>query len=533
MDQYPTVPPPQVVSGGQTGLYIVIFLLLSFTAAIGVMYFRTQSANSLSEEKLKSLRAKFEKLQSEKESDEAELEAKVRTREEKIQRLQELQSKKEAQQAAVTAELKDQLKARESQIDKLETKVNYELKAAAKSVEEANALRKKAQDAVKDANERLKEAEAAREKAEASGKEKDKKMAEEMKRVADKAAADVAAAKKRAAEESEKARFEAKKALTLKASLDKANSQLVTIQKKVAVTELVSAGKAIRGSAAAVAANKNTKPVVGKCSTRSMPAVLPGQTRGQYTKMLYDTCGTNFVRMNKTYIQIYYARNKKKGTKKKSSPSSKRTQEAAERAKEAAERAKEAIERAKKAAARKRSNQSTMSWIKSTMEKNAKRSKKRGYSHPPAPTYNYNKYSRRPPPPLPPPLPTKSESWWGSSKKSPTKASSPSVLKSAVNAYFSYHDFTDPSLKVTRSDKRLKVDIVKIGELRGYNVYSWTWNFAAKLLYGLTGKEIGVLAQDLPADVVDKDKYGYLFIRPDTWVTELQNEINKTFKKNF
>ena len=477
MDQYPTAPPPQVVrGGGQTGLYIVIFLLLSFTAAIGVMYFRTQSANSLSEEKLKSLRAKFEKLQSEKESDEAELEAKVRTREEKIQRLQELQSKKEAQQAAVTAELKDQLRARESQIDKLETKVNYELKAAAKSVEEANALRKKAQDAVKDANERLKEAEAAREKAEASGKEKDKKMAEEMKRVADKAAADVAAAKKLAADESEKARSEAKKALTLKASLDKANSQLVTIQKRVAVTELTSAGKALRGSAAAVAAKKNTKPV-----------------------------------------------------RRKSSPSSKRAKEAARRAKEAAKRAKEAAERVRKAAARKRSNQSTMSWIKSTMAKTAKRSKKRGYSRPPAPTYKYNKYSRPPPPkrrpPPPPPPPAKSKSWWGSSKKS----SSPSVLKSAVNAYFSYHDFTDPSLKVTRSDKRLKADIVKIGELRGFNVYSWTWNFAAKMLYGLTGKEVGVLAQDLPSDVVDTDKYGYLFIKPDTWVVDLQNDIKKNF----
>ena len=485
MDQYPTAPPPQVVrGGGQTGLYIVIFLLLSFTAAIGVMYFRTQSANSLSEEKLKSLRAKFEKLQSEKESDEAELEAKVRTREEKIQRLQELQSKKEAQQAAVTAELKDQLRARESQIDKLETKVNYELKAAAKSVEEANALRKKAQDAVKDANERLKEAEAAREKAEASGKEKDKKMAEEMKRVADKAAAEVAAAKKLAADESERARSEAKKALTLKASLDKANSQLVTIQKKVAVTELKSAGKALRGSVAAVAAKKNTKPV----------------------------------------------RNQNKGKSKKPSPSSKRAQEAARRAKEAARRAKEAVERAKKAAARRRSNQSTMSWIKSTMAKTAKRSKKRGYSRPLAPTYKYNKYSRRPPPPKrrpppPPPPPAKSKSWWGSSKKS----SSPSVLKSAVNAYFSYHDFTDPSLKVTRSDKRLKTDIVKVGELRGFNVYSWTWNFAAKMLYGLTGKEVGVLAQDLPPDVVDRDKHGYLFIKPDTWVSDLQNDIKKNF----
>lgn len=492
MDQLSTAPPQIVRGGGQTGLYIVIFLLLSITMAIGVLYFRTQGANLLSEEKLKNLKAKLEKIQSERESDEAELEAKVRTREEKIQRLQELQLKQEAQQAAVTAELKDQLRLRESKIDKLQTKVKYELEAAAKSVKEANALKEKAQDAVKDANERLKEAEAAREKAEASGKEKDKKMAEEMKRVADRAAVEVAAAKKRAAVESEKARSEAKKALLLKTSLDKANSKLVTFQRNVNSARQVSSRAVFKAG--------------GQLSRGKVYPKRRVSPAAQYKKRMM-----NRIRKAKRATALKAKR-----------AAALKAKRAAERVKAAAARKKIRRDKAREMARRLREARKAASEAARRARAAAKKKKKFGFSK-----FKFKKSTKS----------RKSKKNFGFSKfkfkksksKKPKKRKGPSLFKTAANAYFSYHDFTDPSLKATRSDRRLKTDIVKIGELGGFNVYSWTWNFAAKMLYGLTGKEVGVLAQDLPADVVDKDEHGYLFIKPDTWVVELQNNIKKNF----
>jgi|APSaa5957512535_1039671.scaffolds.fasta_scaffold06613_8 hypothetical protein len=46
------------------------------------------------------------------------------------------------------------------------------------------------------------------------------------------------------------------------------------------------------------------------------------------------------------------------------------------------------------------------------------------------------------------------------------------------------------------SDKRLKTNIKKIGEHKGLNVYSWTWNDKANKL-GLHGDSIGHIAQEL------------------------------------
>jgi hypothetical protein len=46
------------------------------------------------------------------------------------------------------------------------------------------------------------------------------------------------------------------------------------------------------------------------------------------------------------------------------------------------------------------------------------------------------------------------------------------------------------------SDERLKENIKKIGEEKGHNIYSWTWNELAKS-FGLTGDSFGVLAQEV------------------------------------
>ena len=159
----------------------------------------------------------------------------------------------------------------------------------------------------------------------------------------------------------------------------------------------------------------------------------------------------------------------------------------------------------------------------------------------------FSSKKKSPPSPMKPPIKhtsmfkkmkfSSSKKKFSSKKKSPPSpkkqpsSSGPSLFGTMVKGYFDYHNVADPSLKATRSDERLKSDLVKVGELRGFTVYSWTWNYTAKLLYGLTGKDVGVLAQDLPETVVETDKNGYLFIKPDTWVTSLLEEVKNTYAK--
>ena len=121
---------------------------------------------------------------------------------------------------------------------------------------------------------------------------------------------------------------------------------------------------------------------------------------------------------------------------------------------------------------------------------------------------------KSPPPPAPPPPAPKK------------KSSGPSIFRTAADAYFKYNDFTNPALK---SDKRLKSDIVKLGEMRGFPVYSWNWNEIATSIYGLHGGDVGVIAQELPEDMVGKDENDYLFIIPGTWVSDLIKEIKATY----
>lgn len=79
------------------------------------------------------------------------------------------------------------------------------------------------------------------------------------------------------------------------------------------------------------------------------------------------------------------------------------------------------------------------------------------------------------------------------------------------------------------TDKRLKEDLTEIGGIRGVTVYSWSWNEVAMSTYGLRGREVGVLAQDLPADMVVVDTYGYLQIRPGTWVANMVDNIRARY----
>jgi len=81
-----------------------------------------------------------------------------------------------------------------------------------------------------------------------------------------------------------------------------------------------------------------------------------------------------------------------------------------------------------------------------------------------------------------------------------------------------------------RSDKRLKDNIKKIGVENGINVYSWTWNEIAISTYGRRGDEVGVIAQELPKNVVEYDEYGYLEIKQEPWIINLINYIKSKYK---
>ena len=88
-----------------------------------------------------------------------------------------------------------------------------------------------------------------------------------------------------------------------------------------------------------------------------------------------------------------------------------------------------------------------------------------------------------------------------------------------------WNDVSNTSAQYTKSDKNLKKDLTKIGKILGITVYTWSWNDVAMSTYCLHGREVGLLAQDLPSDVVVPDAYGYLEIRPDTWAAKMMDKI--------
>jgi hypothetical protein len=72
------------------------------------------------------------------------------------------------------------------------------------------------------------------------------------------------------------------------------------------------------------------------------------------------------------------------------------------------------------------------------------------------------------------------------------------------------------------SDRRLKTNIRRINvqsPIRGLNVYIWDWNEIAMSTYGLKGRDIGFIADEIDDKYVSKDGLGFEFIRPGTPVS--------------
>lgn len=68
---------------------------------------------------------------------------------------------------------------------------------------------------------------------------------------------------------------------------------------------------------------------------------------------------------------------------------------------------------------------------------------------------------------------------------------------------------------IKSSDSRLKTRINKIGENKGLNIYTWTWNDIASNLYNLVGNSVGYIAQEVKEkfpEAVSTDGSGYLQI---------------------
>jgi hypothetical protein len=63
------------------------------------------------------------------------------------------------------------------------------------------------------------------------------------------------------------------------------------------------------------------------------------------------------------------------------------------------------------------------------------------------------------------------------------------------------------------SDEKLKDNITLVGQSKGHNVYTWTWNDIAKKL-GINTPEIGVIAQEVAhiPNAVFKHESGYLTV---------------------
>jgi len=228
-------------SGGNTTLYIVIFFSCIVCVLSGVFSFRAQAARA--EFERERIKAEFdekariteieqervkaqdeieqERAEFEQERAEAQADEKARTTE-----LEQERVKAQADEKARTSEISAKLSVREELLKKLEERVTADLSAAAKTVKDANELKRNAVKASNDAAWHLGEAEKAQERADATGKENDKRLAEEKKKMADEATKKVEKAQKEADDAIEKASEEAKKAKELKEKLDKANAKI-------------------------------------------------------------------------------------------------------------------------------------------------------------------------------------------------------------------------------------------------------------------------------------------------------------------
>lgn len=80
------------------------------------------------------------------------------------------------------------------------------------------------------------------------------------------------------------------------------------------------------------------------------------------------------------------------------------------------------------------------------------------------------------------------------------------------------------------SDRNLKENIRFIKEAGEFKIYSWSWNKEAESLYGLKGKDFGVIAQDLlqyHEDKVGKSINGHLIVDYSKLPESVQKEIEE------
>jgi hypothetical protein len=60
----------------------------------------------------------------------------------------------------------------------------------------------------------------------------------------------------------------------------------------------------------------------------------------------------------------------------------------------------------------------------------------------------------------------------------------------------------------------------------GLNVYEWMWNETAMATYGLRGRDIGFLTSELDYKYIDKDVYGYEYIKDGTVISDAVEKIS-------
>ena len=292
MDFNPMMAPPPTAAapakkGGNTTLYIVLFFLCVISVMAGAFYYQTQSAASKAEAELKKIQDEAASALAAAQSD-----------------FEKQQIQAEADEKARSAKLEATVAAREEQLKKLESKVNADLAAAAKTVKNANDLKAVATKTSNDAVRKLKEAEEAQKKADATGKENDKKLAAQKKKLAADAAKKVAAANKKASDAAKKAKAEAKKAKDLKTKLDKTNATLAGVEFKRASPYGAVPGYKISSRKAVGIKNKYnvTDPNVCKKLARAQGANVWGHRNIKHgTKKSRNSCFFYTVDPKKKY----------------------------------------------------------------------------------------------------------------------------------------------------------------------------------------------------------------------------------------
>jgi hypothetical protein len=81
------------------------------------------------------------------------------------------------------------------------------------------------------------------------------------------------------------------------------------------------------------------------------------------------------------------------------------------------------------------------------------------------------------------------------------------------------------------SDRRLKNNVKRLNiksPIPGLDLYTWTWNEIAMSTYGLKGRDIGFIADEIPDKYISMDVYGYEYIRKNTPIHRALSKIKYT-----